>query len=1597
MSKFTKHKNVVLVYLYMYAKSQHFKVFEPNTKVKNKFYKFLDICRDLLEHLDNNNYKYVVIIPYSAKLDYNTDNSRYEYSITYAIINNTEPIKKRNIHKSPYVVFKKNTDKDFADEIRKALDLKGKQRGVVLVSDYPLYEQLNRELRQEVESNTIGIKSIYTIALYYHIVNTLKKGEQVGEAGLTDVCVKVSSGGKVFSRRENEDSSNLMVCNTTAATIAGIRKNDAIATVDLEPELVEGINITTGVPINGSNVVLTNAEYIIASLQLLTHKSFSSKNEMQNTKQYGSNVQKTNTVDDEKQKIYKLSADIFDKAAKIFFADVPDEGLKYENVFHEKFLSFLLSFEKFLEPVQHLAKTIQRVLTAPKYTSMLDDPNGVLAEAVRILIKDILPYSPKSFNPPTNIKEAIDPIVINILQSPKINPQLSDQMLYKLNMALPYITLLFYVFVYYGASEYLTPKNTWGSYVKDLRELILRIADSPLKEVIKNRSNATSAAGAGSSSATSAGSSSTTSAGGSSTTGAGGSSTAGAGSSSTTGATKSTVSVHILKKKQFVDCHLYDRDSAVKYCMILLNGDADTNKHINSYPLKTILDILGYLSAYSNGIFSNIDQITKINESNIPEIPINFNKYDIENLMLLTCDQNIEAIPLIERQARIDSEFVSNNVALDIVNDQFNPASNEYYFNMIIFKRRELKIDEKMIDSLKKLVEDFGEMVSKKVNAMAFVKNSVDISNVLSKYKFTGSVILIDDDPSQTKDKLNKTLGHHSQYCFNLVYMIDDHQHLHEMHIPGEEIEKYVDKDVNYEGIKIPLTSYLNYVLEYTLYYRNSQNQQNLSYPNVTRYRVLVNEMSIKMDFARLLSYTHLLFDIPKLNYTTDDGKKDEIDVLDVLTKIQGKAINVRTVSFSNKPYTVSLEPIKRFISNVKDKKWYKVGFHRCNPNRKRILEEYYEASASYYENFLKSEEYKDHAHKIINGCQTPGVNVMSDRVGRVYVSILKPYEFKHLSGSSSSANLYFDKLNQAIDNITNRIDGLYISFSDKIKTHDTPEIDYNIETDVVRYASAAKGKTITKDKLKFLDKLDLEYVERIAYIMTVYMTMQMRWANQADYPTWLSTLAPIFSQKDAPKLIIEQIPDFDEVSYDKAFNFSKFFNLTSTEFVLMILTSRYLSYLYSNKDQDIVQAFRGLVKDIITTTASEASTYRIQMLIAGIRMFLQNFICDLYSNSGGRDFMDANKFSGSYLIICEDSDLATALASSISILLRFKGKTDKSLKEIETLSRQFYSNVFKTIYKKNNKWYKRVIHNIVNDKKDKYYNEELSIVEQTLNMMIKALDIAENFITSSTKFDKNYPLYGLAALAFVLAIPMTLSLAVSLGERDNTNSMHGLVYRYQDTMSAYGITLSNRYCSAGYGMGELEWPEDTKMSQLIDFPVSTNIIKPENIFDRDNYNEAIITISEVLSHRAKNMNERLGQIIVTDDYTRLAIDMNNVNTIIILSGRRNTLSQAKIQNTRILSEKVAWELYDQTNRKANVYYVAFEYDDRVQHIIHDTYLKENLKHNITYARLGLNQSINNLYSVMSQVQSVQTGTSGGSTTQQASQFNPIVLTIAIT
>ncbi len=1543
----------------MYSKHQLYNIFAPNKKVKEKFFRFLESCEDILDEISANNIKYVLILPYSVKLDYNADDSRYEYSVTYAIINNTEPIKNRNIHKSPYVIYKKNTDNDFVEEVRKMLDLKGKQKGVVLVFDYPLHEQLNRELKHEVQNGTISIKSIYTVALYYHIVNTIKKDVQVDKASLANVCVDVSSGSKAFGRRDNNDNINLIMCNTTSAALAGIQKKDAIATIHLEPELVEAINIATGTPINSPNIILTNAEHIMEVLRLPTSKGFSNKLESQKDKHYSSSVQEKDKVliSDKVDSYVRM----MQKIAEIFFLNVPNELKDFLNLFEIDISNFIVALYKHFngEPVDNIF--INEMLNNSKLRSMLYKPDILLVKAVELLVNKIVPYASLYFNPPTDLCHGGDAIIFSMLGLPE-SANYERQIIVNLG----FITYIFYALAYYGAIKELKPRDVWDDYVKRLEKII---------DALKGKSTQAPDPQSNTPTSSSQGTSNP--------------------SDPNKGSSQQTTRVHILKNNQFIDCHLYDHKSAENYCKILLNGDPDTDKYINSDPLKTIFDIMDYLSSYSGGIFSNIDQIYKINEISIPDIPINFNKYDIENLMLLTCDQNKEAMPLLYRQARIDAELVSNNLASDIINNQFKPKGKNYNFNIIIFKRKELRIDEKIIEALDNLVKDFGKMLQKKVEAMAVITNTADKSKTLAKYNFTGNLILIDDGE---QEDLEKTLRQYSQDGFNLVYVIDDHQYLHEMHIPYDEIQKYIE-EVSYNDVKIPMTSYLHYILEYTLQYRgNSKNQQKPSYTDITKYRVLINEISLKTDYVRLLCYIYLLFDVSHLDYVVNN-KTIKVNWLDILTHISQQAQAVRTIHFSNKPYTVSLEPIKQFITSVQDKAWYKAGFHRCNPNRKKIFEEYRKESVSYYEKFISSKQYNEHSHKIIGACQTPGQNIMNDSVGRVYVSILKPYEFIELRKRPSSGGLYFDQLNQYINTIANRIEGLYIAFSDKLKNHETPEIDYNIEADVMSDALNIKGKVTNKDKLKLLDELDLDYIERIAYIMATYMILLMRSAYQTIYTNWVSILAPIFAQKDVPRLLVEHLPDFDEASYRKAFEFSKIFQLTSTEFIFLILTNRYLNYLYANKDKDVGQVLRELIRDLVTTAASEASVYRIQTLLAGIRMFLQNFICDLYSNSGGRDFMDANKFSGNYLIICEDSDLAAALASSLSILLRFKGKKDKALKEIETLARQFYSNMFKMLYNRNNKWYKKIIHSIAGNKKNEYYNEELKIVDQTLDMITRAVDMAKLFIRNSEQFDKDYPLYGLAALAFVLAIPMTLSLAMSLGERDSTASMMGLVYKYQDTMSAYGITLSNSYCSAGYGMAEMDWPEDHKLSQLIDFPVSTNIVTPENIFDRDNYNEAIITISEVLSHRAKNMQQNLGQIIVTDDYTRLAIDMNNINTIIILSGRRSTFLQGQVQNARILSEKVAWELYDQTSRRANVYYVAFEYDDRIQHIINDSYLKENLNYSLTYARLGLNQGINNLYAVMSQVQSIQNATSGISQPQQATQaptFSPIVPTIAI-
>jgi hypothetical protein len=112
---------------------------------------------------------------------------------------------------------------------------------------------------------------------------------------------------------------------------------------------------------------------------------------------------------------------------------------------------------------------------------------------------------------------------------------------------------------------------------------------------------------------------------------------------------------------------------------------------------------------------------------------------------------------------------------------------------------------------------------------------------------------------------------------------------------------------------------------------------------------------------------------------------------------------------------------------------------------------------------------------------------------------------------------------------------------------------------------------------------------------------------------------------------------------------------------------------------------------------------------------------------------------------------------------------------------------------------------------------------------------------------------------------------------------------------------------------------------------------------------------------------------------------MSNVNTIIILAGRRNTFSQSERQGTLILDKQFADSLYKQTGRKANVYYITFEYDSRIDDMTQDSYLKPRF-----------NTNVQALYSVMNQVSQIRTTTGKNVKGSQKSQAVPTVLTIAI-
>ncbi len=1572
----------------MYTRSGKYDIFNPNDKVREKFYQFLTLIKPILEGIDRAGDAYVLLLPYTYTVEYESQESKYKFSVLYAIINDTKAIEQKQIDPKSIaagVKFQYDTMPEFIDDINAALKA-GSNKKYILVTNYPLYEKLRQAFAEDIAQGALEVKSIYTVGLYYYISKMVGENSINQNASIDNICSNVTTNDKTFSRSKVKGGDNFLIANRSSLSMAGLSRSSAQAVITLPEEIIDGFTMFYGFRLTAPNVICKSTKQPIANLLAATSMYSSITPDYNQARYY-----RSTTTERPKEKVsvpedLKPYLEITRKVAEIVFQKVPKNIENFLYLLNDKIISdleiivkkLIVGYEQYLISMIESKEKFRELNTIRskksfieyvKYVHRFAEQSYAIGE--RLLKTDIALLS-------STIAKAFQ------LKGPEES------------LPLAALIRIYFCLIRYRDPNKLNPKAGLSEIVKYSENLIKKInMDLEPPQPLSSTSPPVAQQ---------------------SQTAAPNQSNPKPRNNTTPPADPSSVppnvppnlasasqppapdKIYVLPTGRFIECDLFDAKNAFTYCTILL--PQERHDDISKDPLGTIIDMADYICNFQGGMFNNVDQIYKLEENSVPDVPISFIEYTLKNLMIHTCDQHKDAIQLLYRQARVDVEAIANNIALDIIKGQFKPSNkNEYFLNIIVFKSKYAKVD---LTAIHNLIKVFPDNVLRRVNAMSFVLDDKDKDKVLKdvqNYNFICRIHEVNDDDNPD---LEKILRNYTQdYCQNIVYMLDDHQHLHEMQLPLDEIQEYTlspyyptflpSQILISKAFTMPLTGYAHYVIAYTFNYVRSKNSATQDYKKRTTYRVLMNSKSFSHDYARLLAYVYLLFNIKEFafaygNYFKKIGIEQE---LEYITK-KAESETRRSISFSNKPYTVSLKAIQQFIDRVKSQTWYSYGFSRCNPDRKKLFEDYYEISNQVYESFMKSTAYTDHADQIISACQVNDSNAMDDSIGRVYLSILKPQEFSAINNvinksaqNNTAYNIYFEKIKKYVDYVVTEINKLYNKFSGKLNGYDTPEIDYNIETKLLNTAFKAKGKMDTKAKLRFLDDLELDYVERIAYIMSAYMLKQLR-ASFKPYADWEVVLEAVFGSDKLKTLLAGQLKGLSEENYEKLDKIGKSLGLSNTEQVILILNYLYLNRLYTEQNQDIEETFRVLTDDLLVTNVSEASIYRTQILIAGIRMFLQNFICDLYSKSKGNEFMDANRFSGNYLIICEDSDIAAALASSLSILLHFRSKTDKAMKEIELVARQFYSNLFKTLYKRNNKWYKRIKDKIIGTSKNKYYDEELQFMDLTINVMNHALSTSEKFINGND-FNSDYPLYGLSALVFILSIPLTVSLAMSVGDKDSTTSMIGMVYKYQDAMSAHGITLSNSYCEAGYEQPELELPEDTELSHITDFPVSTNLISKENLFDKNNYDDAITTISEVLTHRAKTMDQSYGQVIVTDDITRVGVDMSNVNTIIILAGRRNAFSQSERQGTLILDKQIADSLYEQTGRKANVYYVTFEYDSRIDDMTQDSYLKPRF-----------NTNVQKLYSVMSQVSQIRTTTGKSLKGSQKSQAVPTVLTIAI-
>jgi hypothetical protein len=1568
----------------MYARSGKYDIFNPNDKVREKFYQFLTLTKPILEGIDRAGDAYVLLLPYIYTVEYDSRESKYKFSVLYAIINDTKAIEQKQIDPKSFatgVKFQYDTRDKFIDDINAALKAKSNKK-YILVTNYPLYEKLRQAFAEDIAKGALEVKSIYTVGLYYYISKMVDENSINQNASIDNICGNVSTDSKTFSRSKVKGGDNFLIANRSSLSMAGLSRNSAQAVITLPEEIIDGFTMFYGFRLTAPNVICKSTKQPIANLLAATSMYSSITPDYNQARYY-----RSTTTEKPKAKVsvpedLKPYLEITRKVAEIVFQKVP------KNI--EDFLDLLN--DKLIHDLEIIVKKL--IVGYEQYLISMIESKEKFRELNTIRSKksfiEYIEYVYRFAEPSDDIKERLLKTDIALLSSTIATAfQLKAP---EESLPLAALIRIYVCLIRYRDPNKLNPKAGWSEIVKYSENLIKKInmdlePPQPLSSTSPPVAQQSQTAAQNQSNSKPRNDTTPT-----------------ADSSSvppnlaSASQPLSPDRIYVLPTGRFIECDLFDAKNAFTYCTILLPQERYDD--ISKDPLGTIIDMADYICNFQGGMFSNVDQIYKLEENSVPDVPVSFEKYYLKNLMIHTCDQHKDAIQLLYRQAQIDVEAVANNIALEIINEKFSPSNTQYLLNIIVLKSKYTNVK---FTELKDLSQKFSESVFSRLERMSFVLDDKDrdkvLKNIKTTYNFICHIHVVNDDG---KPDLEEILRNYTQdYCQNIVYMLDDHQHLHEMQLPLDEIQEYTLSPyyptflpfqiLISKAFTMPLTGYAHYVIAYTLNYLRSKNSATQDYKKRTTYRVLMNSKSFSHDYARLLAYVYLLFNIKEFAFTYGNHFK-KIDIEQELEYITKKAESEtrRSISFSNKPYTVSLKAIQQFIDRVNSQTWYRYGFSRCNPARKKLFEDYYEISNQVYEGFMKSTDYADHADQIISACQVNDSNAMDDSIGRVYLSILKPQEFSAINNAISQStqnnpayNIYFEKIRKYVENVVTNINNLYDKFFKKLNGYDTPDIDYNIETKLLNTAFRAKGKMDAKSKLRFLDDLELDYVERIAYIMSAYMLKQLR-ASFKPYADWEAVLEAVFGADKLKTLLASQLEGLSEDTYEKVDKIGKSLGLSNAEQVILILNYLYLNRLYTEQNQDIEETFRVLTDDLLVTSVSEASIYRTQILIAGIRMFLQNFICDLYSKSKGNEFMDANRFSGNYLIICEDSDIAAALASSLSILLHFRSKTDKAMKEIELVARQFYSNLFKTLYKRNNKWYNRIKDKIIGTSKNKYYDEELQFMDLTINAMNHALSTSEKFINGND-FNSDYPLYGLSALVFILSIPLTVSLAMSVGDKDSTVSMIGMVYKYQDAMSAHGITLSNNYCEAGYEQPELELPEDTKLSHITDFPVSTNLISKETLFDKDNYDDAITTISEVLTHRAKTMDQSYGQVIVTDDITRVGVDMSNVNTIIILAGRRNAFSQSERQGTLILDKQIADSLYEQTGRKANVYYVTFEYDSRIDDMTQDSYLKPRF-----------NTNVQKLYSVMSQVSQIRTTTGKSLKGSQKSQAVPTVLTIAI-